>query len=227
LPELLRFLPLLMALAAGFIAWHASTRRTLRELNANSAPLHDAGLLQVCARLAAALGVPQVVVRIYEVPAVNGLAAADGQVFLTRGFYERYRSGAVTADEIAAVIAHELGHVALGHAQRRMLDFTAQNALRAALAAVVGRFVPGLGPWLAGLAAQALSARLSREDEYEADAWAAALLAKAGLGPAPLLSLLRKLAAWGGGAQGPAWLMSHPAGRDRIAAVERLTARWG
>lgn len=226
MPELLRFLPLLMALAAGFIAWHASTRRTLRELNANSAPLHDAGLLQVCARLAAALGVPQVVVRIYEVPAVNGLAAADGQVFLTRGFYERYRSGAVTADEIAAVIAHELGHVALGHARRRMLDFTAQNALRAALAAVVGRFIPGLGPWLAGLAAQALSARLSREDEYEADAWAAALLAKAGIGPAPLVSLFRKLAAWGGGAKGPAWLMSHPASRDRIAAVETLTARW-
>lgn len=226
MPELLRFLPLLMALAAGFIAWHASTRRTLRELNANSAPLHDAGLLQVCARLAAALGVPQVVVRIYEVPAVNGLAAADGQVFLTRGFYERYRSGAVTADEIAAVIAHELGHVALGHARRRMLDFTAQNALRAALAAVVGRFIPGLGPWLAGLAAQALSARLSREDEYEADAWAAALLAKAGIGPASLVSLFRKLAAWGGGAKGPAWLMSHPASRDRIAAVETLTARW-
>ena len=224
---MLRFLPLLLALGAGFIAWHVSTRRTLRELNARSSSLHDAALLGVCARLAAALGVPQVVVRIYEVPAINGLAAADGQVFLTRGFYERYRSGAVTADEIAAVIAHELGHVALGHAQRRMLDFTAQNALRAALAAVVGRFVPGLGPWLAGMAAQALSARLSREDEYEADAWAAALMAKAGLGPAPLLSLLRKLAAWGGGAQGPAWLMSHPAGRDRIAAVERLTARWG
>ncbi len=224
---MLRLLPLLLALGAGFIAWHVSTRRTLRELNARSSPLHDVALLGVCARLAAALGVPQVVVRIYEVPAVNGLAAADGQVFLTRGFYEAYRSGTVSAEEITAVVAHELGHVALGHARRRMLDFTAQNALRAALAAVVGRLVPGLGPWLAGLAAQALSARLSREDEYEADAWAAALLAKAGLGPAPLLSLLGKLGAWGGGGQGPAWLMSHPASRDRIAAVERLTSGWG
>ncbi len=45
---------------------------------------------------------------IYEVDPVNGLAAPDGRIFLTRGFYRTFREGEVTADELASVIAHEL-----------------------------------------------------------------------------------------------------------------------
>lgn len=221
-----RLLPLLFALGAGFLVWHFSTWRTLKELAARSTPLADANLLALCDRLAGALGVNSVPVRIYEIPAVNGLAAPDGQIFLTRGFYERYRSGAVSAEELGSVIAHELGHVALGHARRRMIDFSAQNAMRTLLVALASRIVPGLGPWLADLVTSALAARLSRQDEYEADAYAAALLTKAGIGTAPQLSLFAKLGEWSGPGGGPAWLMSHPATRDRLAAIERLTEGW-
>lgn len=221
-----RLLPLLFALGVGYLVWHFSSWRTLKELNSNSAELADVRLLEICDRLAAALGVQSVPVRIYEVQAVNGLAAPDGQIFITRGFYERYRSGAVTAEEMASVIAHELGHVALGHARRRMIDFSAQNAMRAVLVTVMSRLMPGLGAWLAELVTGLLAARLSRADEYEADSYAAALLAKAGIGSGPQLSLFRKLAALAGEGRGPAWLMSHPATRDRIAAIERLVAGW-
>lgn len=221
-----RLLPLVFALGLGFLLWHFSAWRTLRELNTRSAPLADTRLLELCETLARALGVQSVPVRIYEVPAINGLAAPDGQIFLTRGFYERYRSGAVTAEELASVIAHELGHVALGHSRRRMIDFSAQNAMRAVLVALLSRIVPGLGAWLADLLTSLLAARLSRQDEYQADAYAAALLTKAGIGTGPQLSLFRKFAAPGDGG-GPAWLTSHPATPDRIAAIERLTAHWG
>ena len=40
------------------------------------------------------------------------------------------------------MIAHELGHVALGHSRRRMIDFSGQNALRTALTWCLGRFIP-------------------------------------------------------------------------------------
>lgn len=223
---MLRFLPLLLMLVGGYVAWQLSARRTLRELNLNSTELVDARLLALCERLAEALGVRRVVVRIYEAKAVNGLAAPDGQIFLTRGFYERYRSGVVTAEEMAGVIAHELGHVALGHSRRRMIDFTAQNAVRAVLIAVISRAVPGIGAWAADLLTSLISAKLSRQDEYEADAYGAALMAKAGIGAAPQISLLRKLGGLAGEGRGPAWLMSHPDTRDRIAALERLTADW-
>ncbi|NIL97560.1 MAG: M48 family metalloprotease, partial [Planctomycetales bacterium] len=80
---------------------------------------------------------------------VNGLAAPDGRIFITRGFFNKYRAGEVTADELASVIAHELGHVALGHTRRRMIDFSGQNALRTALGMILSRLLPGFGVYVA------------------------------------------------------------------------------
>jgi putative metalloprotease len=81
---------------------------------------------------------------------------------------------------------------------------------------------------IAGALTSLVAARLSRGDEYEADAYAAALLTKAGIGVAPQISLFRKLekltASSGGTA--PAWLLSHPRTEDRIKALEALLARW-
>ena len=179
-------------------------------------------------RMAAALELDRIRVHIYEINPVNGLAAPDGRIFITRGFYNKFRAGEVTSDEMASVIAHELGHVALGHSRRRMIDFSGQNALRTALAMVIGRFVPGVGPMIAGALTSLVAARLSRGDEYEADAYAAALLTKAGIGVAPQVSLFRKLDALtkSQGGSAPAWLLSHPKTHERIAALEKLEAKW-
>ena len=129
---------------------------------------------------------------------------------------------------MASVIAHELGHVALGHARRRMIDFSGQNALRTALAMVLSRFLPGVGVMIANALTSMLAARLSRSDEYEADEYASALLVKAGIGTAPQKSLFTKLEALTNSRGGvvPAWLMSHPKTPDRIAAIEKNEARW-
>ncbi len=110
-----------------------------------------------------------------------------------------------------------------------MIDFSGQNAIRVALATVLGRFLPGVGIYLAGLLTSLLAARLSRQDEYEADEWASALLVKAGIGTGPQKSLFRKLEALTGtaGAGTPAWLLSHPKADERIAAIERNEAKWG
>ena len=159
---------------------------------------------------------------------MNGLAAPDGRIFITRGFYQRYRRGEVTAEELASVIAHELGHVALGHSRRRMIDFSGQNALRTTLALVLSRFLPGIGVLIAQGLTSLLAARLSRSDEYEADAYASALLVKAGIGTEPQKSLFAKLEALtqGRGGAVPAWLMSHPKTAERVRAIEALERRW-
>jgi putative metalloprotease len=93
---------------------------------------------------------------------------------------------------------------------------------------ILGRYVPFVGPWIAGLLANLLAARLSRSDEYEADEYAAALLAKSGIGLAPQKSLFLKLEALTQSRAGmaPAWLMSHPKTAERIAALDRLEAGW-
>ena len=95
--------------------------------------------------MAEALDLDRIKVHLYEIEPVNGLAAPDGRIFITRGFYARFRDGEVSAEELASVIAHELGHVALGHSRRRMIDFSGQNAMRMALGMVLSRLLPGIG----------------------------------------------------------------------------------
>ena len=225
---MLKLTPILLAIGYALLMYQFSAWRTKRELDARSTELADPRLRAITARMAEALGVERIRVNIYEVEPVNGLAAPDGRIFLTRGFYNKYRAGEVTGEELASVIAHELGHVALGHSRRRMIDFSGQNAIRVALASVLGRIIPGVGIWLANMVAGLLAARLSRQDEYEADAYAAALLTRAGIGTEPQKSLFLKLEGLTGmGGRGvPAWLMSHPKTADRVRAIEALEARW-
>ncbi len=221
-------LPLLLTTGLALIMYRLSVRRTLDALDAQSTPLRDERLEQLVGHMADALDLPAIPVHVYEIDMVNGLAAPDGRVFLTRGFIQKYKQGEVTAEELAGVIAHELGHVALGHARRRMIDMTGQNAVFMVLQAVLVRFIPVVGFWIAGLITRALSAHLSRGAENEADAYASALLVKAGIGTAPQKSLFRKLERLvGNHAQPPAWLASHPPIPDRIAAIEAREARWG
>jgi putative metalloprotease len=225
---MLKFAPILLAIIYGLAMYRFSVWRTSRELDEKSTELADPNLKPIMENMARALDIPRVRVHIYEIEPVNCLAAPDGRIFITRGFYQKFTSGEVTGEEIASVIAHELGHVALGHSRRRMIDFSGQNALRTALAMVIGRFIPGVGPWIAGMLTSLLAARLSRSDEYEADAYAAALLTKSGIGVAPQISLFHKLDALTKSQSGraPAWLMSHPKTEERIAALEKLEARW-
>ena len=226
--DMLRFTPILLAILYAIVMYRFSVWRTHRELDAKSTELADPRLKALTDRLARALNVARVPVYIYEIDPVNGLAAPDGRIFITRGFYRKFQQGDVSADEMTSVIAHELGHVALGHARRRMIDFSGQNALRTALIMVLGRFVPVAGVWLANMLASLLAARLSRSDEFEADEYAAALLTKAGIGLGPQKSLFAKLEELTQARAGmaPAWLMSHPKTDERIAALEKLEARW-
>ncbi|MEM9342815.1 MAG: M48 family metallopeptidase [Pseudomonadota bacterium] len=226
---MLKLTPILLAVIYGLVMYRFSVWRTRKELDEQSTELADPVLKQLCDRMADALDLPRVRVHIYEIDPVNGLASPDGRIFITRGFYNKYRQGEVTAEELASVIAHELGHVALGHTRRRMIDFSGQNAMRAALAMILSRFIPGLGVWIANMISTLVAARLSRSDEYEADAYASALLTKAGIGTGPqktLFGKLEDLTKSRGGAV-PAWLMSHPKTTERIAAIEKNESKWG
>ena len=225
---MIKFTPILLAVLYGLAMYQFSAWKTKRELDDKSTELADGPLRALCDRMARALGIERIKVHIYEIDQVNGLAAPDGRIFITRGFYNRYRQGHVTAEEMASVIAHELGHVALGHSRRRMTDFSAQNAMRTAIAMVLNRFLPGVGVLVGNALISLLAARLSRSDEFEADAYASALLLKAEIGTAPQKSLFTKLEDLTGsrGNATPAWMLSHPKTPERIKAIEANEAKW-
>jgi len=224
---MLRYSPILLALLVGWLTYQFSAWKTKRDLNSRSTPLDDPTLQKLLQNMARALDIPAVRVFVYEIAPVNGLAAPDGRIFITRGLLNKYKTGAISAAELASVIAHELGHIALGHSARRMIDFSGQNALRLLLMGVMGRFLPVVGGYLANFVINLLSASMSRKDEYEADAYGAALLLKSGIGLSAQIGMFHKLESWGGSRGGtPAWLLSHPDTKLRIAAIEKLKASW-
>lgn len=225
---MLKLAPFIIVIIYTLVSYKLSARASTKRLDQQSTILEDEDLGELCRDMARALGLPQIRCHVYEVEQINGLAAADGRIFITRGFLDRYKKGDVTAGELSSVIAHELGHVALGHSKRRLIDFTGQNAIRVVLASILGRFIPGAGMWLANLLTNLLAARLSRNDEFEADAYASALLTKAGIGTEPQKALFKKLDKLaGGGAGAPAWFLSHPNADKRIAAIEANEEKWG
>jgi len=224
---MLKLAPILLAIIYALVMYRLSAWRLRSELDQKSTALTDSTLQPLMAQMAQALELETIKAYVYEIEPVNGLAAPDGRIFITRGFMNKFHAGEVSADEIASVIAHELGHVALGHSRRRMVDFSGQNAIRVALGMILGRILPGVGVYIANFLTTMLAARLSRSDEYEADAYAAALLTKAGIGTGAQKSLFNKLEALVGASGQPmAWLMSHPKTTDRVAAIEKLENRW-
>ena len=214
-------IPIVLAGLYGIVMFQFSAWSMKRQLSQQSNPLLDPNLEKIMLKFANVLEVDKIRINIFETEPINGLAAPDGRIFITRGFYKKYQNGDITVEEISSVVAHELGHVALGHIRRRMIDFSGQNAVRAALGALLSRLVPGLGGMIASIIGNLLMAKLSRQDEYEADEYASALMIKSGLGIEPQVSMFKKLDKISN-QQGsvPAWLMSHPPTQERINSIK-------
>ena len=225
---MIQFSPIVLAIVYALVTYKFSAWKTKRDLDKNSNKLDDRKLKNLNTKMAKALDLPDIKVNVYEISPINGLAAPDGRIFITRGFIDKYISGDVSAEEMASVIAHEIGHVALGHTRKRLIDFSGQNVVRVLLTSVLGRLVPGVGIWIANSITTLLAAKLSRNDEYEADAYASALLIKSGIGTDPQIKLFEKLEKLTNSSTNgaPAWLLSHPKTLDRISAIKKNEIKW-
>lgn len=115
-------------------------------------------------------------------------------------------------DEVVAVIAHELGHVAHRHGLRQLLHSTVVSAVAAIYLGDVSSLAAGLG----GLV---LESRYSRAFEREADRYGAERLNAAGIGADALARMLGKLDGPRPGTAAPDWLATHPDTAARIAAL--------
>ena len=223
----MKFALFLVPFLYAFGAFKLSAWQTTRRMSRNSSALTDRELLRLCQRLATAAELDGVSTRIYEIGPINGLVTPDGLIYVTRGLFSCYQRGDVTGEELSSVIAHELGHVALGHAKRRLSDFAGQNAARVALGFLLSRYIPFFGNMVAQSLMTLFMRHMSRSDELAADAYASAILTKSGIGTDPQKQLLQKLPYLTGEAgEGIAWLLSHPRTKDRIKAIEQREARW-
>ena len=224
---MIKLLAIILPIMIGFFKLAISSKQENKRLTNQSSVLKEPILKALVKKISLALNLGDIKVFVHEVNNFNGLATSNGTIFITRGSLNAFYEGRVTAEELSSVIAHELGHVALGHSKRRMLDFSTQNALRIILSLAIGRLLPAIGTYIANFLTSLLASKLSRNDEYEADAYAAALLTKAGIGTEPQINLLQKLENLSSSEDYPtAWLSSHPKSTDRINAIKKLTLKW-
>ena len=178
---------------------------------------------RVAGRLLGALdGDPQAwEVVVFEGDEANAFALPGGKIGIYEGMFRIVRSD----DELAAVVAHEIGHNREHHAQERVsTQVAAQGALQLVSAALrAGNFAYANAiAGALGLGAQyGVLLPYSRNQELEADEVGLMLMASAGYDPRAAVSLWQTMGSRGGGAP-PTLLSTHPAPAERI---ERLEAR--
>lgn len=151
---------------------------------------------------------------------VNAFAAPGGHVVVLRGLIDE----ANDAEEVAAVLAHEIGHVAARDPMRAAMRSAGSAGL---LSLALGDFLGG--GVLATVSTQLIDARYSRTAETAADAYAADLLIRAGVSPDALARFFDRLAeSSGNGPSIPPYFASHPPLESRSAGLrDRAVPGWG
>ncbi|OGT87321.1 MAG: hypothetical protein A3G96_04460 [Gammaproteobacteria bacterium RIFCSPLOWO2_12_FULL_52_10] len=124
---------------------------------------------------------------------VNAFALPGGYIYLTRGLMAYLNSEA----ELAAVLGHEIGHVAARHAAKQESASEMAN-LGTKLAAILGAlYVPGLNPNvssdLLGVGSNALLKGYGRDQELEADTLGAEYLVKSSYDTQAMLDVITTL----------------------------------
>ncbi len=129
----------------------------------------------------------------YETDEPNAFALPGGFIFASGSIVRlctvpREGTAGEPGDELAFVLAHEIGHVLYGHAIERIAANTAVS-LAQRMAPAGG----GLAGWLAHTGTRFLETAYSRNQELEADEFAVRLAAAAGYDPQAFIQLLQRL----------------------------------
>ena len=223
--QILVLIPLLADNLAGFIppegerALGEATFGQIREALSEAgmapvalceAPEGVAALSRMTARVTDAGEIP-VEVFVLNHPMINAFALPGGYVVLFDGLIEAAQS----PDEVAAVLAHEVGHVVSRDPTRHALRSAGSIGV---LGLLFGDFAGGAVVLL--LAERLISAQYSQAAEAAADAHAHAALERAGVSAAALGRMFERLREAHGDSEGlAAHFLSHPALRDRIEAA--------
>ena len=161
--------------------------------------------------LAAAPGDLTIRLTVLPSPIVNAFASPGGRIFLFNGLI----ANAVSAEEVAGVLAHEIGHVVHRDGLRRLIQSSGSSFLIGLL------FGDVLGAGTLIMAGETLiNSAYSREQERAADDFAADVFLAIGHSPKPLGALLTRISkSEKAGIQNHRILLDHPLSEERLAAL--------
>ncbi len=146
-------------------------------------------------------------------PEANAIALPGARIYVFQGLVDKSDN----PDELAGVIAHEIGHVAHRDGTRAVLQ---AGGLSLMFGMLLGDFVGGGAVVIA--ARTVLQSSYSRRVEMAADDYGARLMNKAGGNARALAFILGKI----GGATEPGMdiLLDHPQTKARVAAINKIAA---
>ena len=152
-------------------------------------------------------------VKILDSGEVNAFSTSGGHILITRGLIECANS----EDGLAAVVAHEIGHIQLKHSLKSIKSSRFSSALKATASAVMATELDGM---VGDVMGSMLKSGYSQTQEYDADEMALTLMASAGYKPAAMLDILNQMqilesipSSTGG------MFKTHPSAKKRIANV--------
>jgi predicted Zn-dependent protease len=125
---------------------------------------------------------------------INAFATPSGLIFVTRGLIRCCR----TEESLAAVLAHEIGHVQLRHGMQAIekarvteaLTVLAQEGLKTYGSREVAQLTETFSGAISDIANTMINNGYSRSFEYEADQAALAIVRRVGYSPAGLTEML-------------------------------------
>jgi predicted Zn-dependent protease len=160
---------------------------------------------------------------ILETSDTNAYACPGGIILITRGLIQQCQN----EDELAAVLAHEVAHIAHKDGVKsinkarwtEVLTTAGAEATRQYAGGVAGQMVTLFEGSIDDVFKTIVVNGYSRKAEESADRAAISTLSRAGYNPAALAAILNRLSAKGGGG---GFFRSHPLTAQRVDAVKML-----
>lgn len=124
-------------------------------------------------------------IKVIDEDKINALSLPGGYVYIFKGLIDKVDND----DQLAAVIAHELGHITAKHGVKRLQSVYSDLLLQVgAMQTTNGNFASGVN-----VALSSMFFAHAREDEYEADALGIKYMKKAGYKAEESVNMLKKL----------------------------------
>jgi MAF protein len=157
-------------------------------------------------------------VKVIDEDVLNAVSLPGGYVYVYKGLIDKVKND----DQLASVIAHEVGHITARHSIKRMQSMYSDLALQiAAIQATNGRFASGVN-----VALSSVFFSHAREDEYEADKLGVKYMKKAGYNTDEMAGMLKILKAQQDKEPSTpySYWRTHPYLTQRIAAASQASA---
>ncbi len=150
---------------------------------------------------------------------VNAFALPGGQIFITTALITQFE----TEDELAGVLAHEIGHVVARHGAERIAKQELTEGLTGAAVVASGDYnTTQAAQMIAGL----INMSYGRDQELESDDLGVRFMIQAGYNPEALITVMEILERASGGQKQPEFLSTHPSPENRVQRIRDAISKY-